>query len=68
MNQQQLKAYVKRGGTGCPVCGSTADIEGQSMDFDKGMCIQEIICLEEDGERHVWYNTYTLTWAEGVTS
>jgi len=66
MTPGQLIAYVQRGGTGCPVCGPDAQIEGRSLTVDRGMCFQQITCMEEDGEGHVWYDNYTLTGAEEV--
>ncbi len=65
MTPAQLIAYVKRGGTGCPVCGPNADIIGYSMAVHlQGETSQEKAC---DEEGHVWFDLYKLTGAEELT-
>lgn len=68
MTPAQLIEYVKRGGTGCPVCGPDAQIEGGSLTVDRGTCDQQIICLEKEGNGHVWFDIYTLTGAEELST
>lgn len=48
--------YQKKGGTECPVCGST-DIEGDSIEVDTGCAHQEVRCLECSA---CWFDTYRL--------
>lgn len=50
------KRYIKKGGSKCPVCGST-NVEGDSFEADGGEVWQEVGCAQCGAQ---WMDYYRL--------
>ena len=58
-----IRNYLQSGGHGCPFCGPDAEIEGGSIEIERGTCSQRIGCLTCNAS---WYDCYTLTGIEAT--
>jgi transposase-like protein len=56
MQVKQAKKYLEQRGLACPFCGSW-DIEGGSMDFERGEIAQRISCHKCNEQ---WTDVYKL--------
>ena len=58
VTDKKKKAYVKRGGKGCPACGPGVwDVEGSSVSIEGSRASQEVTCNKCG---LVWYDLYSL--------
>lgn len=56
MTPEQREKYIAQGGVRCPYCGSE-DLDGGSVQIDRGTASQDITCLDCGKE---WEDTYVL--------
>jgi transposase-like protein len=55
--KETIRKYVASGGTFCPFCKGN-NIEGQDLDFEGGVILQRVVCLDCGKE---WKDCYRLS-------
>lgn len=58
--KKKAKAYIKKGGMVCPICGSS-NISGGSFDMEEAGIYQYCVCFDCDSEWTDMYRLQTVT-------